>query len=50
MFCLTSLHEVISSAIGRIAMKLCTDIHAAQTQNLTDFDGLLTFPLAPPAG
>ncbi len=40
----------VSTTIGWIAIKVCTDIHGSQTMNPNDFDDPLTFPLVPPWG
>ncbi len=40
----------ISTTIGWAVVKFCTDIHASQRMNPTDFDDSLTFPLVPPWG
>ncbi len=38
----------VLTAIGRIAVKFCADIHGPQRMNATGFGDPLTFPLAPP--
>ncbi len=40
----------ISTTIGWIVIKFCTDVHGSQRMNPTDFGDPLTFSLAPPAG